>query len=78
MSTTSAKTSPLASTNFWTNIVTIIVGVALAFFTPDLDVSGTVSAEVTNVVAAIKAANYGALITALFNLGNILWHLFKK
>lgn len=72
------KKTALQSANFWTNVATVVVGVVLAFFTPDLPTSGEISGEVANIVGAIKTANYGLLITALFNVGNILFHLFKK
>lgn len=75
---TTTKKSPLQSSNLWTNIGTIVVAVILAFLSPDLNASGQISGEVANVVSAIKAANYGLLITALFNLGNIIYHLFRK
>ena len=72
-----SKTS-LQSSNFWTNIVTAAIGVLLAFFTPDLPTAGEISGEVASLIATIKTANYGLLITALFNIGNVLYHLFRK
>ena len=72
-----SKTS-LQSSNFWTNIVTAAIGVLLAVFTPDLPTAGEISGEVANLIPAIKTANYGLLITALFNIGNVLYHLFRK
>lgn len=72
-----SKTS-LQSSNFWTNIVTAAIGVLLAFVTPDLPTASEISGEVAGLIAAIKTANYGLLITALFNIGNVLYHLFRK
>lgn len=76
--TTTTPKSSLQSSNFWTNIITVAVGVLLAVVTPDFDLSQQVSGEVTGLVTAIKTANYGMLVTVLFNLGNILYHLFRK
>jgi hypothetical protein len=70
--------SSLGSSNMWTNIGTIIVAIILSFLTPDLPTAAQLGAEIQGVIAAIKAANYGLIITAVFNLGNILYHIFKK
>lgn len=72
------KTSSLTSSNFWNNLASVVVGIVLAFFTPDLVLSDTVSAEVANLVAAIRSANWGGVALIVFNLGNILYHLFRK
>lgn len=72
------KASSLTSSNFWNNAASVAVGILLAFFTPDLALSETISGEVSGLVAAVKAANWGGVALIVFNLGNILYHLFRK
>lgn len=71
--------SPLKSTNLWTGVATI-VSAAFAFFSiaPDLSSAGILADESHRAVDAINTKNYGLLIAAVVNVGNILYHLFKK
>ena len=73
------KKSPAKSTKFWTGISTVVLaGFAYFFITPDFDAAQTLGDEARIAVEAVNTKNYIALITVFVNIGNILFHLFKK
>lgn len=71
--------TPLQSTNLWTNLATLAMGVFSYFsLTPDLSTAQTLGDEAHRAVEAINTRNYVLFATVLFNVGNIIFHLFKK
>lgn len=78
MSNTATKT-PLQSTNFWTGVATVGTA-AFSFFaiTPDYDSAAALATEAQKAIDAVHTKNIVAGFAVLINLGNILWHLFKK
>lgn len=66
--------SPIQSWNLWTGIATIVAAVFSYFaLSPD-----PAAAQAHRASEAISAKNYILLATIVFNIGNILYHLFKK
>lgn len=73
------KKSPAKSFNFWTGISTVVLaGFAYFFITPDFEAAQSLGDEARIAVEAVSTKNYLALITVAINVGNILFHLFKK
>jgi len=67
-----------ASPNFWTGIATLIMAVFAYFkLTPDPATAVTLGEEAAKAAEAITARNWVLFLTGLFNIGNILYHLFK-
>lgn len=77
--TESPAKSPLQSTNLWTGVATIVVAVFSYFFiSPDLSSAGVLAQEGHKLIDSIASKNYAFLLAAVVNIGNILYHLFKK
>lgn len=71
--------SPIKSWNLWTGIATIVAAVFSYFaLSPDPAAAQALSDEAHRAAEAISTKNYILLATIVFNIGNILYHLFKK
>jgi len=79
MSNTATTKTALQSTNFWTGIATIVAALFSYFaISPDLDGAAVLADGAQQAVTAISTKNYIALFGVVVNVGNILYHLFKK
>jgi len=77
-----AKKSPIKSTNLWTDVLTIVIGIALGvsgffYVVPDLVSANDIGANVSDLIAAVKAGSWGAVLSVAIKLWNIATHLFK-
>lgn len=74
-----SQKTPLKSSNLWTGVATIVSAVISYFaLTPDLSSAKLLSDEAHRAVDAISTRNYVVLFTVVVNVGNILYHLFRK
>lgn len=70
---------PLQSTNFWTDIATVLLSGALFFsITPDAAAANEIASGAHTVVDAFQTKNFVLALPGIIKLANILWHLFKK
>lgn len=72
----------LGSSNFRTDLITIIIGVGLGvagFFNiaPDLTEAQAVSGNVSETIAAVKAGAWTAVFAAGLKLWNVISHIIK-
>jgi len=69
----------LKSTNFWTDVATVILSVAFFFsITPDAASATEIAGGAQTVVDAFQSKNFILALPGIIKLANILWHLFKK
>lgn len=71
--------TPLQSLNLWTNLATLVAA-AFSYFslTPDMSAAQALGDEAHRAVDAIQSKNYVVFATVIFNVANILYHLWKK
>lgn len=79
MANTPTKKTALTSWNFWTGLATVIVALFSYFaISPNLEAAGSLTDAAKQAADAIATKNWVTLFAVLINVGNILYHLFKK